>query len=69
MIIHKKLSTMRLERHFNINGKPLNIEKPIPRNMKIQKVCSPNVEMKRQKSCGPQWGKFVQQLLGVVNFA
>jgi hypothetical protein len=25
--------------------------------------------VKRQKSCGPRWGKLVQQLPGVVNFA
>jgi hypothetical protein len=24
--------------------------------------------MKRQKSCGPRWGKLVHQLLGVVTF-
>jgi hypothetical protein len=25
--------------------------------------------MKRQKSCGPRWGKLVHQLPGVVTFA
>jgi hypothetical protein len=25
--------------------------------------------MKRQKSCGPHWGKLVHQFLGVVTFA
>jgi hypothetical protein len=54
---------------FNINGKTLNIQKTLTRKMKNQKVYDSNVEMKRQKSCGPQWGKLVQQLPEVVTFA